>query len=281
MIHYGPAGPTQFGVGPSSYNQNNPYDLTNRFINNLNNRMINMGQPPYPYQYGQGLPGYNTGYYTGNYNMQNPYYQIQEQQRIYQEQLRMQINQDNINEKLVSHLSAYTSQDIQSRRSCVNYSDNQYTELQKFNGEFQKTNGIGYRYRTQIQNRKPKDYVYNRKMEEMIIMDENHKEDAKYMDEKADLYEFMENGYKINVGISERERVFKENNLRQLYNQDAYHQLLNMHNGIVGYQNNYDNIQPISIDDYEVSLPSNLAVNDEYKRRREAFINTILAKSKI
>ena len=51
-----------------------------------------------------------------------------------------------------------------------------------------------------------------------------------------------------------------------------------MHNNIAGYRSVYDNIQPISIDDMEVSLPSHLATNDEYIARRNAFINRILNK---
>ena len=92
------------------------------------------------------------------------------------------------------------------------------------------------------------------------------------------LYEFLENGYKITYDIVEREKREKEQNLKQLYNQQSYQQLLNMHNNVVGYQQNYDNIQPISLDDMEVSLPSNLRVMNDYQRRREQFLQELMKR---
>lgn len=253
MYYYGP-GPTPYGVGPNNFTS------------------PGYNQP----QYG-GLPGYNTGYYTNNYNMQNPYYLQQLQRQEYERQMREQVNQDNIGDRLARCTSQYSGVESSYQRVTQEYTNEQIMAIQKYNGETMKSKQIGDLYRKD-KGKDYRKYINPQKMAVLQQIEEQQKQDSKAISKDVDLYEFMENGYKINIAIDERERARREANLRQMYNQNSYQQLLNMHNNIAGYRSNYDNIQPISIDDMEVSLPSHLIANEEYNRRRQQFLSDIMRK---
>ena len=253
MIYTGP-GPTHFGVGPN-----------------------NFGYGGNPYYNQPNIPGYMPGYYNGNYNMYNPFYyqQIQQQQQeAYNNYIKQQ---QEISNRLTAGAYQYTGTDIPDRMiSNYSYTDEQRREIYQYQQEGQKAQYIDYRYREAKEN--SKSYIKDKKLAFMRNVEVQKEADDSLVSKDADLYEFMENGYKLNLAIDQRERQKKEQDLRQLYNQNSYQALLNMHNNIAGYRNVYDNIQPISIDDMEVSLPSHLATNDEYIARRNAFINRILNK---
>lgn len=249
MIYNGP-GPTYFGVGPNNIG-NNPY------YNNI--------------------PGYMPGYYNGNYDMYNPYYYQQIQQKQYEEYCEQQKIQQCISNRLTE--VAYNCKGISTEyiSKDYKYNDDQLRDIQIYNQNKAKMAQIGTCYRVAKNN---KNYITCAKMRQMNI-DRNVKDhDDKLMSSKADLFEYMENGYKLTVDIAERRRIQREENLRQYYNQNSYKQLLSMHNNIVGYQNNYDNIQPITIDDMSVSLPSHLATNAEYKARRSEFMRKLMEKAR-
>lgn len=250
MIYNGP-GPTYFGVGPN-----------------------NIGNNPY---YNPNIPGYMPGYYNGNYNMYNPYYYQQMQQQQYEEYKKHQENQSYMSNRLTE--VAYSSKGISTEyiSKDYRYTENQLRDIQLYEQNKMKTAHIGNGYREAKSN---KNYTPMIKQRQNQIDQKVKEHDDNLMSSKADLFEFMENGYKLTLDISERQRIAREENLRQLYNQNSYQQLLSMHNNIVGYQNNYDNIQPISIDDMSVSLPSHLAANDEYKARRSEFMRKLMEKAR-
>lgn len=250
MIYNGP-GPTYFGVGPNNIG-NNPYYNTN-------------------------IPGYMPGYYNGNYNMYNPYYYQQQQQQQYEEYRKQQEIQRSISNRLTE--VAYNSKGISTEyiSKDYKYTDDQIREIQLYEMNRSKTAYIGNNYRVAKNN---KNYVPIATQKQREVIQKAKEHDDKLMSSKADLFEFMENGYKLTSDISERHRIAREEDLRQLYNQNSYRQLLLMHNNVVGYQNNYDNIQPISIDDMSVSLPSHLAANDEYKARRSEFMRKLMEKAR-
>lgn len=250
MYYYRP-GPMPYGVGP------------NNFYNNQ-------------YPYNNGLPGYNTGYYTGNYGYQNPYYEMIRQRQQYQAELKEKVNQDNVNERLTVKASQCTGKDIKYQRSTIQFSNKQASDIRSYSIENQKLNSIANIHR------EIKDKKYIPKVKELMRQNiiQQKAEDNKNISYDADLFEFMEEGYKLNVAIVEREKRKAEQDLRKLYDQNSYQRLLNMHNNIAGYNIGYDNIQPISIDDMEVTLPSNIANNQEYQRRRQEFIQLITSRQR-
>ena len=255
MINTGP-GPTYFGVGPT-----------------------NFGNNPYYQQANQGIPGYMPGYYNGNYNMYNPYvYQemMRRQQEAYNREMKQQ--QEMI-ERLNRASYMYNEQGTpEVIKDVYNYTEEQLNEMRKYDQEFIKNQRIGNNYNAA---KKDKSYLPPKKAAHFINMNNQKKNDDAIMPPDADLFYFMENGYKITYNIAEKEMKKAEQDLRQLYNRQSYQQLLNMHNNVVGYQQNYDNIQPISLDDMEVSLPSNLRVNNEYNARRAEFLQRITERARL
>lgn len=251
MINTG-RGPTQFGVGPTNFG-NNPY-------------------------YQQGIPGYMPGYYNGNYNMYNPYaYQemMRRQQEAYNREMK---KQQDLAKRLNKASFIYNKTDSpEIVRDVYHYTQEQLIDIQNYNQECIRNQRIGTNYHAAKKN---KSYMTPGKTNHLINMNKQKQHDDSIMPQDADLFYFMENGYKITYDIVERTKKKDEQNLRQLYNQQSYQQLLNMHNNIVGYQQNYDNIQPISLDDMEVSLPSNLRVKDEYQQRREQFLQKLMEKAR-
>ena len=249
MIYTGP-GPTQYGVGPNNFG-NNPY-------------------------YQQGIPGYMPGYYNGNYNMYNPYaYQemMRQQQEAYNKEMKKQ--QDLANRLNRASFVYNETNSPEIVRDVYRYTKEQLADIQKYNQECIASQRIGGNYHA---TKKNKSYMPSKKVNHLINMNKQKQYDDSIMPPDADLFYFMENGYKITYDIVEREKKEKEQNLKQLYNQQSYQQLLNMHNNVVGYQQNYDNIQPISLDDMEVSLPSNLRVMNDYQRRREQFLQELMKR---
>lgn len=249
MIYNGP-GPTYFGVGP------------------------NFGNNPY---YNQNIPGYMPGYYNGNYDMYNPYYYQQIQQKQYEEYRKQQEVQQYISNRLTE--VAYNCKGISTEyiSKDYKYDDTQLREIQIYEQNREKAARIGSGYRIAKNN---KNYMPIAKLKQLETDIKVKDHDDKLISSDADLFDYMENGYKIMTDISERQRLQREENLRQLYNQNSYQQLLSMHNNIVGYQNNYNNIQPITIDDMSVSLPSHLATNSEYKARRSEFMRKLMEKAR-
>lgn len=253
MIYTGP-GPTHFGVGPNNYQNGNQY----------------YNQP--------NIPGYMPGYYNGNYNMYNPYYyqQIQEQrQREYDNYMKQQ---KQLNDRLSANASKFVNNETENKVDRYYYSNQQIQDINKHYQETQVSKMIDAKYRMANENKKY--YVKDSKVNILRNIEYQYNQDKQIMPEDADLYEYMENGYKLNLASYKRELDRREQDLRNEYNQESYQRLLNMHNNIAGYSNNYDNIQPISIDDMEISLPSHIATNDEYIARRNAFINQIMSKQR-
>lgn len=251
MINTG-RGPTQFGVGPNNFG-NNPY-------------------------YQQGIPGYMPGYYNGNYNMYNPYaYQemIRRQQEAYNMELK---RQQDLTKRLNKASFMYDeTDDHEIVRDVYQYTQEQLADIQNYNQESIRSQSIGNNYRVTKKNRS---YMPAKKANHLANMSKQKQHDDSIMPSDADLFYFMENGYKITYDIVERRKKKDEQNLKQLYDHQSYQQLLNMHNNIVGYQQNYDNIQPISLDDMEVSLPSNLRVMNEYQQRRDQFLKKLMEKAR-
>ena len=245
MYYYRP-GPMPYGVGPNFYN---------------------------PYQ--QNIPGYNSGYYTGQYGYQNPYYDMVRQRQQYEEELKEKVNQDNIAELIAKKAYQYNGKDVGYKRSTTQFSDNQATDIRRYTYENQKLDSIANTHRAM----KGKKFIPREKLAIKQNIAAQQEEDSKHMNYDADLFEFMEEGYKLNVAIEERTRLKSERDLRQLYDQNSYQRLLSMHN-IAGYNVGYDNIQPITIDDMEVSLPSNITNNAEYTRRRAEFIADITSRQR-
>lgn len=290
MYYYGPPGPTPNGVGPNLNQSNqvdNPMDLTNRFINNLNGRLVNMGCQPIQPQQGYinqnpYMNGYNTGYYGGQYQYNNPYQQQMEQQYYYQKQMEERNMQIQMHERFAKHAANYTGISIEEDEATKQpeFTPDQLNDLRQYDLEMRKMFAIGYMCKRN-KNIDRKKYIPPKKAQLLQNIYNQKQHDLQIMNPDADLMNFMENGYNVMYDIMSRERRAVEQNLRQLYDQNSYQQLLAMHNNMGFGYNPTDNIVPITIDDMEISLPSHLACNDEYRARKQAFINKILEKTVI
>lgn len=217
-----------------------------------------------------GSVGYNMGgYYTNNYNNINPYYQRQLEQERYEQQQKHQKEQQQIRKSLLKRSTNVNGVKLKQ----IPYDNNDEEEMMKVHEEHQDIQK--YNHLSSLLRGREKGYKSKRRTELQNHMGKCTGESYKFIDEDTDLFEFMENGYKITLDIIEQEERSRQKDLTKLYNQNAYQQLLGVHES--SYTYNSLSPTPINIDDMEVTLPESIK-NDEYYRRKKQFLDNILNK---
>lgn len=210
-------------------------------------------------------PGYNMGgYYSGYSGYFNPYTYQNDYYKRMQEAKQHQEEQNKIFNRMVeiNKKSLNKNFDVPRRDEDI--------ELERLKAKMQRKMGLTSRLQSnhhQINTSQQKqDIAYANRLEYI------HQQNTNKVKNVDSLYDFMDNGYILLQDIANQKQKQKMRQVDKLYDKSSYQRLLNMHSAT---GNNMFNMGPVSVDDMEVALPN--SATQEYRNRREAFINSIMS----
>ncbi len=227
--------------------------------------------------------GINRGY-TGEGDLYNnpqyydPYqYQLQQKRRMeYEENLR-RLNEANKN--AFNQLSSIVSADSPKKDSDEPSED----PIQKIEEEnIRKHQELSKKMHYESVERSLSDIDPNyespdykeRKMHMSKIAEKNEK----LFDKDDDLFDFFERSGEIVQTYMIEETNRNAHNVNLLYNNAQYRNILNTSGNMYQYDP-FSNQYNYNIDDEEIKLPK--VLNDEYIRRKQQFLNSIIESSKV
>lgn len=267
------------------FNNNSP------IINNMmgNNGIYNGYIPSNPIGnvVGIGTNGYNNmnlgnmgGYYNNQYNYYNPYL-VQQQQQLYEAQLKEQLRQQSDVLKTISRsVNKALGADIDMEKHLEQYNPENY-----FKDQFNTPANDYYNSEQAVHDKLMNIHFngitgnpYNIRLIQAnnILYDQ---EKQKRPDEYG-IIEYNKSAGELYNEIVEQEQRNMQRNLTRLYNPTQYNQLVKMNSGANSYFNSVFQgtamQKEMNIDDMEVTLPSHLVKS--YDDRKRAFLDAILNK---
>jgi len=229
-----------------------------------------------------GYGGYNNGYYTGNYNIYNPYNLIQQRELQLAQQREVQRIQNDVFKKLhmasASFLGYEVTEDDLSKYNIVNeddVSDLSYSEQETYYKLKQKEDYMRYHQQQIISmqgNTVPcmsaLGYAYAKAYYE--INQKNKKE----IPDDVGLAEYLEKyAPKKYLEALEYEQKQAQLDLTRIYNKADYNELLKRHRSTKIFGDVFN--PEVSIDDQEIKLPHK--ISDQLRQeRRKKFLDAIL-----
>ena len=203
--------------------------------------------------------GNTNGYYTNMYNnFYNPYYVQQQREKEAEELKKKEIERMMFHEKLNGIFRTYKNIEDNGERMSVeeqyNLQQQKYSYMQRLQSMYQSydqfdTNGFCF----------------------------DREEYQKPPEEHVDFGEFMANLGVECIKSAEAKAKMERMNLTKAYNRDNYAKMVNGYNNSNNSQNIVDAFsRDFTIDDMEITLPSQMSKQYEEKRRR--FLEAIFSK---
>ena len=229
----------------------------------------NMNQNPYGNPYAQ-YGGNMGGYYTNNYVRKNPYLEQQMAMQRRREMEMMQKNQMMMMQRFSRNVHrALGESEAQINMSMNSIYNNQLPYQGNIDEEYLKYMEIQRREMQLEQRQQRNDYIYMMKMNRQAQIEEGYK--TEYPDDMS-LLEFFEKAGDLYLETLEDERKSKEKDLRRIYNNSQYNQLLNRDAG-GSYFTGFSRIHSDTFDP-EIQLPEDIKRN--FDERRQKFIEAIM-----
>lgn len=250
----------QQGTQPVSYSTSpNIMNIGGQGYNNGGNPYLTAMQNPYNQQMMMN-GGYYSGYY--GYDPQLIRQQIEEQQRLQQEQLRNEINLNKLKARIYNTGNGIESDDDYLEKL---FNPNTYAEINKDLNDYEEMRKLSEMSYDPARQPAPNIAFINQYNQISQANRAKHPVDqslADFLNTAGDIY--------CEALINENAREMRKN-IANTYDREAYNQLANMHR-----QSSFASLrQNVSVDDLSIGLPDHLRHNQEYQERKNQFLNFI------